>query len=681
MKRGSMHRNGRIGRLLIAVLLAVGIGSDLRGQGSDQETEGGRFLPISFGLLGGYAVTFYSGTVDLGGNVNIGGGTCGLLDGGGGNGVAAGAFVEYSLSPMIRIGGRFMLEDQSGAMTLDLPTAHHRVPSGAVVEIAPQYRLDLDVSVQTIELYGGVTPFGFPLTFSVGPKIGIPSSPSFTFAEEISGNEEVTFENGTTRNQYAAGNLESELLYGLHIGADYRLPMGDAFELQGGVAIYTYLNGLISDADGPVISGIRPSLGLLYRLKRPQPDPPILLAAEPVPPPPPPAPEPPAVEPVRFTAEVSSRSTTGEEIDHVEVVVDVRSRVREVPILPYVFFEQGSAEVPTRYMQGREVGDDASPVEVYRGLLDIVGRRMAGSGGNIRLVGTIDGSEAEQKIDRLALDRARSVGNYLVERWGIDPARIEYGGEGLPSNRANPELPGAAAENRRVEIRTDGDFLDPLRQVDSVRTLSSTPLQFVLRQISGRPVDDWRLQLRAGDRSLRNIVGASSLIRTLDIEPTDEEIASMVQAKEVRYELSGFNREGAEGDTSGTIEVRVRYRREEGARLENARDISTPILFAYNSAELSPEAVRSLQSLRERIPDAATLRIIGYADDLGGSEYNRNLSRRRAEAVAALFPEVDTTVVAAGEVDSTTTDQTPEARYYARTVRIEVESAELRMQD
>ena len=680
MKRGSMDRTGGRGGLLIALFLVFGIGGDLRGQESEQETGGGRFLPISFGLLGGYAVTFYSGTVDLGGNVNIGGGTCGILDGGGGNGVAAGAFVEYSLAPMIRIGGRFMLEDQSGVMTLDLPTAHHRVPSGAVVEIEPEYRLDLDVSVQTIELYGGVTPFGFPLTFSVGPKIGIPSSPTFTFAEEITGNEEVTFENGTTRNQYAAGNLDSELLYGLHIGADYRLPMGGAFELQGGVAIYTYLNGLISGADGPVISGIRPSLGLHYRLRRPQPDPPTP-PEPPRSPPPPPTPDPPAVEPVRFTAEVTSRSTSGEEIDHVEAIVDVRLRVREIPLLPYVFFEQGSAEVPPRYMQGREVGDNASPVEVYRGLLDIVGRRMARSGGNIRLVGTIDGSEAEQKIDRLALDRARSVGNYLIERWGIDPARIGYGAEGLPSNRANPELPGAAAENRRVEIRTEGDFLDPLRQVDSVRTLSATPLRFVLRQTSGWPVDDWKLQLRAGDRSLRNVVGASSLIRTLEIEPSDEEIASMVQAEEVRYELSGFNREGASGDTSGTIEVRVRYHREEGARLENARDISTPILFAYNSAELTPEAIRSLQSLRRRIPDAATLRIIGYADDLGGSEYNRNLSRRRAEAVAALFPEVDTTVVAAGEIDSTTTDQTPEARYYARTVRIEVESAEMRMQN
>ena len=210
--------------------------------------------------------------------------------------------------------------------------------------------------------------------------------------------------------------------------------------------------------------------------------------------------------------------------------------------------------------------------------------------------------------------------------------------------------------------------------VDSTRVLSASLLRFDLRQTSGTPVEDWKLELRSGSASLRNVVGASSLLRTLDVEPTDEEIAAMIRGGAVSFRLQGENREGIVGEASGSIPVEVIYRREESPMEESAGSISTPILFGYNSAELTPEAIEALEGLRRRIPTGFTLRIIGYADDLGGSEYNRALSRRRAEAVAARFPDADTTIVAAGEVNAASIDATPEGRYYARTVRIRIEN-------
>lgn len=677
MREGVKEGIGMIDRLRLGVLV-VGLLLSVADPAAAQQEGGGDYLPISFGIVGGYGITLYSGEVDLGSRPELGGGTCGILDDGGGSGVVAGAFLEYRLSPRVRVGLRGLLEDNSGVMTLDLPLVRHRLPSSAVVDVASQYRLDLDASIQTVELYGSYTPFTFPLMFVVGPKIGIPSSPTFTFAEEIEANESITFENGTTRQQYAAGAFDGSILYGLHVGAEYRLPMGSSFELQPAIALYTYLNGLVAGADGPVISGVRPSIGLHYRLGRPAPEPPVLLAQEPVPPPAPPTPPGPVAAPVELQMVAVALAPDGTESDRVGVSVEVRSQIREIPLLPYVFFDAASADLPERYRQGSLPGADRSGVEVYRHLLDILGERMSRSDGEVVLVGTIDGSAAEQRVEGLARKRAASVGAYLSERWGIDPERVDYRERGLPENRANPELPGASAENRRVEILTDAAFLAPWRLVDSVRLLEATPLQFRPRQTSGEPVGNWRLDLQVDGRSLRNVVGSSRLPNRVDVEPTPEEITTMLSGDRLSWRLTGRNGEGMADTLDGSLPIVVRRSGEErpmldgGNRSDGNRWLSTPILFGYNSAEITAEAREILEAFRRRIPSGAILRITGYADDLGGSDYNRLLSRRRAEAVAALFPEADTTIIAAGEVPQQKGDPTPEARYYARTVRIEL---------
>jgi hypothetical protein len=60
-----------------------------------------------------------------------------------------------------------------------------------------------------------------------------------------------------------------------------------------------------------------------------------------------------------------------------------------------------------------------------------------------------------------------------------------------------------------------------------------------------------------------------------------------------------------------------------------------PLYFAYDSAELVPEAQRwvqhDAQCLRAR--DASVVVLDGYADPRGDESYNRDLSQRRAEAV------------------------------------------------
>jgi len=66
--------------------------------------------------------------------------------------------------------------------------------------------------------------------------------------------------------------------------------------------------------------------------------------------------------------------------------------------------------------------------------------------------------------------------------------------------------------------------------------------------------------------------------------------------------------------------------------------VSLNVLFATGSAELTPEAVQTLNDLGRALSDPTLttyrFRVEGHTDTVGGRDYNRALSDRRAIAVA-----------------------------------------------
>lgn len=65
-------------------------------------------------------------------------------------------------------------------------------------------------------------------------------------------------------------------------------------------------------------------------------------------------------------------------------------------------------------------------------------------------------------------------------------------------------------------------------------------------------------------------------------------------------------------------------------------DLASDALFAFDSAELSPEATSSLARTADLIRAGAPgdIAIIGHTDSKGDDAYNQGLSERRAQAVA-----------------------------------------------
>ena len=91
------------------------------------------------------------------------------------------------------------------------------------------------------------------------------------------------------------------------------------------------------------------------------------------------------------------------------------------------------------------------------------------------------------------------------------------------------------------------------------------------------------------------------------------------------------------GDTTAALDDDTSDAPEPAEQTEQVREIRSEVLFAFDSAELTP---RGRDAVRAAIGDIGSdwqineVEAIGHTDRLGSEAYNRNLSQERADAVA-----------------------------------------------
>ncbi len=108
--------------------------------------------------------------------------------------------------------------------------------------------------------------------------------------------------------------------------------------------------------------------------------------------------------------------------------------------------------------------------------------------------------------------------------------------------------------------------------------------------------------------------------------------------------------------------------------------LSANALFAFDSAELTPEGMSSLQALGDKIRSKSAqvvdIDIIGHTDSMGSEEYNQQLSMRRATAMKDFLVSekgFDASIIdvsGMGESTPVADNATPEGRAQNRRVEV-----------
>ena len=369
-----------------------------------------------------------------------------------------------------------------------------------------------------------------------------------------------------------------------------------------------------------------------------------------------------------------------------------------------VFFDNGSAAIPTRYIQlsnsdaqvfnedqlqqnqpaNLTKGRSARQLAVYHNILNILGDRLrANPNSNITLTGASDNNPAEGKM------MAENIKQYLVSAFSINASRITTVGRDkpvIPSEKpgAINELELLRAGDRRVDITSTSS--DLLLQVGGVNSPYLKPVQ--ITTVQEDPLDS---------HVIFNATGAEDALKSWTVDVTDEQ--GIVKRYGPYYgEKASIPGKTILGDnTTGNYKIVMLGETQSGKLIQKETSLSLAksedlkqeglrysILFDFDQSKSIASYEKFLtEVVSPLITDNATVIIHGHTDIIGQDAYNRNLSSERAAGAQKI---INAALVKAGtknvkfetngygeEVSTSPFDNNlPEERFYNRTVIIDI---------
>ena len=371
-----------------------------------------------------------------------------------------------------------------------------------------------------------------------------------------------------------------------------------------------------------------------------------------------------------------------------------------LPLRNYVFFNEGSAEIPNRYvmlstdqasgfkedqLQNVQVvnmtGRSARQLNVYHNILNITGDRMRSNPGSSILL-----SGASRKGPKEGKAFAEAIKFYLVDRFGIDGSRIATDGRTKPLIPS--EQPGGTKE---LTLLREGD-----RRVDL--TSSSPELMMEVGGGMMKPVQINATQVDPMDSHVVfNVGGAKDLLKnwSLDISneqgnvqhfgPFTRDVESIPGMKILGDRAEGDYKVTMTGETKAGLVVRKEstvHLVRQNETIEKGYRFS--ILFDFDKSKTIASYEKFLaEVVSPLITDGSTVIIHGHTDIIGSDDYNNTLSESRAMETQKI---IERAVLNAGKRNVTFEtigygedpghapfdNKLPEERFYNRTVIIDI---------
>lgn len=354
------------------------------------------------------------------------------------------------------------------------------------------------------------------------------------------------------------------------------------------------------------------------------------------------------------------------------------------PLLPYIFFDENSYNIPVRYKHINDINQftensliNDETLDVYYNLLNIVGKRLTDNpNATIKLVGTNSNIDNEKDNLELSQNRAEAVKNYLENTWGIDENRISTEARDLPQNASNTGVDDGIAENRRVEISSSNNaILDVIRAKDTLRKSDPPTLRFMTNYKGTESYDQWEIEIIQNGKILKKYSGNNELPKTIDWNLEQEQSTTPRFDSPLDYKLV-LTKGSETAEAIAQLPMQMIKLSEKAINKVGDKRIDkyNLILFDFNSAAISGRNSEIVNMIKSRIKDSSTIQIKGYTDRMGDESINERLSNSRAESANKALNIGNAVSKGFGEKIELYDNGLPEGRMYSRTVEIIVET-------
>ncbi len=385
--------------------------------------------------------------------------------------------------------------------------------------------------------------------------------------------------------------------------------------------------------------------------------------------------------------------------------IPVERRVRETfPVLNYIFFNVGSAEIPDRYVllskdqvkdfkedrlevfkPKRLPGRSAREMIVYYNVINILGDRMGQyPSAKITLSGsTLEGSSNGKEM-------AESVKKYLVNVFGINANRITTDGKMKPRLASEPigrttELKTLREEDNRVTIWSESPEIlmvyetgpnVPLKPVD-ILVVETAPLEsFVtfLVDDAEKTFTSWSLDIADNKGKVQKYGPFTGNNRSI----SGKSILGNLPDGNFKATMIGTTKRGM------TIKKEASFSMKLWTPSVDEQAMRYSVIYEFDEPEVTPTYVKYLtEVVTPKIPNGGKVILSGFTDNIGDAAFNKRLSLKRANDVKAIIEkslakagrgDVTFVVHSFGEDENSSPYENnfPEERFYNRTVLIDI---------
>ncbi len=521
------------------------------------------------------------------------------------------------------------------------------------------------------------------LNLHLGLNLGLLAQKSFEHKEEISQPSAGTYENGSRERLVASGDLQNTNSFfgALVFGASYDFPLDaarrwhlapEAFYKLGFTDIYKDIKWKINTL----------SLGLAMRYTFEAPP-----AAK-------------AEKPTDTKLELAEERILPADIRAVGITQD-DNQVEVVgftceeflsnrlhPLLPYVFFDDNSSEIPSRYNSlssdrtasfSYENAHVKSSIDLYYDLLNIVGKRMrAYPDAKITIDGCNSNLGKEKDNTSLSKNRAEVVKNYLVGVWGIAPERITVRSRSLPQEPSDNREREGIEENRRAEISSDTwEIIAPIHTSDTVHLMNPPVMRFFPEAKSKAGMANWTITAYQNSFPIMKFSSVGEVPSDVDWRFERDEVTVPKNSNTMEYQLTAIDKKNqkyaSEIKSIPVVQVTLQKKLRERTA-DKYIDRYSLMLFNFDKSDLSPNNQRVIEKIKSKLSPKSVIRVSGHTDRTGSAEYDRKLSLERAQSASKSFSDYKVTTKGFGKQELLYDNDLPEGRFYCRKVDIVVET-------